>query len=620
MRGDLWGVITTIFSVNPAVVDFVGNMPLAKLVVVGDLKTNDEEWRHFAALNSEQVFYLEPDKQKGFQSIQHIPWNHFGRKSIGYLFAMQQNATVIYDFDDDNHLNVPNLNVFQTMSRYDIVTKHHVYNPYPFFSPEINGHKAFVWPRGQSLQWINDPLTYKAEIVPAESSFRQTAVVQSLANHDPDVDAIYRMTRRLPITFTKSNTIVIPPRGTFTPWNAQSVLIFKPAFFGMLLPITVTGRVSDIWRSYITTRLMWETEYVVGYSSPVVTQWRNPHSYQKDMEDEDDLYHKADLMLATLANWSSTEHATLDTAYLNLVAVLVKLGILKQADLLLASAWVADLKGIGYQWPAIVNRFARFTPRARGIVDNREKEPQRKTTTSGDRAINTTVVCLRGMPGASNTSAALKLHVLDTLNADLIKVSPADREETLVWFDRHVPNWNLSKKIGNYLGGLPGIYSTGALQLVDRVRCLDAIRAKEIARGVKYDRVVISRADLMWIGPHPNVTVNGNSCWIPCRGNDWGDNGVCDHFAFCGREGAEAYSRGPAEMLPRVSLGPKWNAEEHLKAALLKRGTLIKRGDAPFFRSCPIPPKLSDLPQKCLWMERLNMAGKKSGGQLTQFL
>ena len=34
--------------------------------------------------------------------VDHLPWNSFGRKNIGYLFAISQGAKIIFDFDDDN--------------------------------------------------------------------------------------------------------------------------------------------------------------------------------------------------------------------------------------------------------------------------------------------------------------------------------------------------------------------------------------------------------------------------------------------------------------------------------------------------------------------------------------
>ena len=34
--------------------------------------------------------------------VKRLPCNSFGRKNIGYLYAIAQGAKVIFDFDDDN--------------------------------------------------------------------------------------------------------------------------------------------------------------------------------------------------------------------------------------------------------------------------------------------------------------------------------------------------------------------------------------------------------------------------------------------------------------------------------------------------------------------------------------
>ena len=36
--------------------------------------------------------------------VDRLPWNSFGRKNVGYLYAISQGAKVIFDFDDDNIL------------------------------------------------------------------------------------------------------------------------------------------------------------------------------------------------------------------------------------------------------------------------------------------------------------------------------------------------------------------------------------------------------------------------------------------------------------------------------------------------------------------------------------
>jgi hypothetical protein len=197
-------------------------------------------------------------------------------------------------------------------------------------------------------------------------------VIQSLADRDPDVDAIYRMTRPLPISFQRQKSILIPPRSVYSPWNAQAVLVSNPAFFGLLLPVSVTGRVSDIWRSYITTRLLWETRHRIGFSSSFVTQYRNPHSHMVDFADEDDLYSRVDELLQALASWTSHGHETLETAYIDFVTKLVEeAAILGEAVLQLAKALVDDLKTIGYVWPTIHKRVPLAELSTAAIVDQR---------------------------------------------------------------------------------------------------------------------------------------------------------------------------------------------------------------------------------------------------------
>ncbi len=41
-----------------------------------------------------------------YKIILLLQWNHFGRKNIGFLYAMHNGAEVIYDTDDDNILKV----------------------------------------------------------------------------------------------------------------------------------------------------------------------------------------------------------------------------------------------------------------------------------------------------------------------------------------------------------------------------------------------------------------------------------------------------------------------------------------------------------------------------------
>jgi len=108
------------------------------LVVVGDLKTNHSHWRDFEG-NKSNVIYLSPSDQEQlpFKIIAKLPWNHFGRKNIGYMFAMAHNANFLYDFDDDNHSKIENFSEVDRMVVYisDNSSWYHVWNPYPCFQP-----------------------------------------------------------------------------------------------------------------------------------------------------------------------------------------------------------------------------------------------------------------------------------------------------------------------------------------------------------------------------------------------------------------------------------------------------------------------------------------------------
>jgi hypothetical protein len=57
---------------------------------------------------SKNFIFLTAAMQKNMSSdfplINHLPWNHFGRKNVGYLYAILHGATTIWDFDDDNIL------------------------------------------------------------------------------------------------------------------------------------------------------------------------------------------------------------------------------------------------------------------------------------------------------------------------------------------------------------------------------------------------------------------------------------------------------------------------------------------------------------------------------------
>ena len=123
-------------------------------------------------------------------------------------------------------------------------------------------------------------------------------VIQSLANNDPDVDAMYRLIQPLPFSFPQQGLPCLVPSNRLSPYNAQATLHFYSALWSLLLPMTVHGRVADIWRSYIAMRLGREIGMRLLFSRPVVVQLRNSHDYMADFDSEDDLYKKSSTLVS----------------------------------------------------------------------------------------------------------------------------------------------------------------------------------------------------------------------------------------------------------------------------------------------------------------------------------
>ncbi|EER03972.1 UDP-glucose 4-epimerase, putative [Perkinsus marinus ATCC 50983] len=192
--------------------------------------------------------------------------------------------------------------------------------------PGLDNAETVLWPRGYPLSYIRrDRATTTAKPSRTLDTWtREIAVVQTLADNDPDFDAIYRLTRPLPVDFHQLLTsafLLAPP--TFTPLNAQACL-FKAydALWGLYLPVTVSiypysivwshpeqvhGRVSDIWRSFVLQRLLWDLGASVAVAGRTwVRQLRNSHDYLADFIAEDDVYKKAEAMMRFLVGWSPT--------------------------------------------------------------------------------------------------------------------------------------------------------------------------------------------------------------------------------------------------------------------------------------------------------------------------
>ena len=254
LKCDKWSVVTTIFEPSEAVKK-QAHLQGWCLVVVGDKKG---PLKYDIDAPQKNVVFLtaamQEDLAKHFPLVGVTPWSHFGRKNIGYLYAVLHGAALVWDFDDDNLL-LSKHHMFDHISRsinasapgptgagagataataaatasaaaasntmtaleplgYSALSMLS-FNPYPL----MGAPSAPCWPRGLPLQDIKFNASQVA-LKPKKIPIASVGIIQSLANHDPDVDAIYRLTQPLPFDFpSRGSNVGVPKVRRWPAWK-----------------------------------------------------------------------------------------------------------------------------------------------------------------------------------------------------------------------------------------------------------------------------------------------------------------------------------------------------------------------------------------------------------------
>ena len=287
-----WIVVTSINEPNEQMKS-LANIRNFKLLIIADKKskTTTAQWNEAFKTNNVIHLSLKEQENLNFKSFSTTPFNSYTRKNLGYLYAIQNGAKYIYDTDDDNAPLV-DINEYFNFDMYDhglIFEKNYknennneiqILNPYAHFGQPL------IWPRGHPLtqiQQTNESFKYVC-------GRRKTSwVQQGVVNGDPDVDAIFRLTKshkfkRIDIQFDPISPSIQYPRGTMAPYNAQNTFFHYEAFWSLYLPKTVSVRVTDIWRSYWAQRLMWLLNGTITFNGPCAYQLRSQHSYLNDFK------------------------------------------------------------------------------------------------------------------------------------------------------------------------------------------------------------------------------------------------------------------------------------------------------------------------------------------------
>ena len=295
--------------------------------------------------------YLSVEKQKslGYYIFDLLPYKSYTRKNIGYLYAIEHGAKIIYETDDDNSPYGGVIKFFQQEfgEFYAYKTESPVVNPYAHFG------QSSIWPRGYPLDHISDPPRRKF----VKCNAARPSIQQGVVDGDPDVDAIFRLTRKdqdiaLDVKFDVSAPPVLLPPQTMSPFNSQNTLFLHDALWALLLPVTVAFRVCDIWRGYWAQRLLWEIGGNLVFFPPNARQVRNAHNYLADFIDENQLYQDSGRLVEFLMNWKSDKKEFFSRV-LDLSVAMAEEGFWGVGDVLLTEAWLKDLISLGYEQPTI---------------------------------------------------------------------------------------------------------------------------------------------------------------------------------------------------------------------------------------------------------------------------
>ena len=321
-------VITTINNPNKCIKKWAKKTEY-NLVIVGDKKTPKD----YAVYGSE-VLQIEDQNKKYNKLSKLLPLNHYTRKNIGYVHAINSlSAEVIFDTDDDN-FPLDNWSDGLDLKYLELKSKHksNWVNIYEFFTNE------FIWPRGFPVR-LDKMLSGE---VTSETEYNIT-ISQGLVQGDPDVDAIYRLYKHdKDFMFDKNNPLYLSlNKDTFSPTNSQNTTFKKEAFPLLYLPSTVTFRYTDILRGYVILALSERWKINVGFRAADVFQERNDHDLLIDLNSELPMYNDSDTIVNNLKKKIKEKNKTnLKDDVLRIYEILLEMNIVKELELLILKEWL----------------------------------------------------------------------------------------------------------------------------------------------------------------------------------------------------------------------------------------------------------------------------------------
>ncbi|XP_020584829.1 probable glycosyltransferase STELLO1 [Phalaenopsis equestris] len=327
------------------------------------------------------ILSLELQSRLGFRSTAFLPYDSHVRKSIGYLFAIQHGARLIYDTDDRADVldgDIGRRFDLQLSSGNEILLQYSHHDPNrTVVNPYIHFGQHSVWPRGLPLDCVSkiDREEFYTEVYGGNQFIQQ-----GLSDGLPDVDAVFYFTRKssgleaFDIRFDGDAPKVALPQGIMIPVNSFNTLFHSQAFWALMLPVSVSSMASDVLRGYWTQRILWEIGGHVAVYPPTIHRLDNAQAYP--FAEEKDLHVNVGRLIDFLLSWRSNK-ATLFERILHLSYAMAEEGFWSEVDMRFTAAWLQDLLAVGYQQSRLMS-LELDRPRAMiGHGDRKEFYPRK---------------------------------------------------------------------------------------------------------------------------------------------------------------------------------------------------------------------------------------------------
>ncbi len=293
-------IITTTINIPIFLNNIIKNIKLNKsqknfdisIIVIADKKTPKLAKQFCLNLRKKSkinILYFDIGFQNKFFKNKYpslyklFPYNDAIRKLLGLIYVLNDLPDKIILIDDDNYCNSKQ----NFLGDFDIVGKK--YNGQTVYNKNCwpNIYKSFVeknnipiYPRGFPWKYRNsDSFKFKTKKVYNQKIIANCGFILN----DPDIDAVSRLFYKIKTIGVKNKNYFIISKNNFFPLNDQNLCISKEYIALYYKPLSA-GRNSDIWSSYLLSKVSSSHNELISYGRPHLRQFRNIHDYWNDYE------------------------------------------------------------------------------------------------------------------------------------------------------------------------------------------------------------------------------------------------------------------------------------------------------------------------------------------------